>query len=173
MAIWNHRESLMNQNQHRTAVSAPGTFSSERRAGPDRRRHSWRTLTYCGLHGRGRRRQVRRQGHNYYLDWYDPALVFTGLAVLFMSAMDALFTLSLIGKGAYEANIFMARLMDVSVHVFVWSKVAITAASVMFLLMHANFQILGITSGKRLLQFMVPIYVLLLAYELFLLGALT
>lgn len=163
----------MTQSQEVTPSSADGTLATERRAGPDRRRHSWRTLTYCGLHGRGRRRNVRRQGHNYYLDWYDPALVFTGLAVLLMSAMDALFTLSLIDKGAYEANYFMAQLMETGVHMFVWSKVAITAASVMFLLMHANFQVLGITSGKRLLQFMVPLYALLLGYELVLLGSLS
>jgi hypothetical protein len=161
----------MNQNREITTITADGTLDSERRNGHDRRRHSWRTLTYCGLHGRGRRRHVRRQGHNYYLDWYDPALVFTGLAVLFMSSMDALFTLTLLGKGAYEANYFMAQLLEISIEAFVWGKVAITAASVMFLLMHANFHILGITSGRRMLQFMVPVYGLLIVYELVLLGA--
>ena len=120
---------------------------------------------------RGRRRQARREGHNYYLDWYDPALVFTGLAVLLMSSLDALFTLTLLSKGAYEANYFMAQLLELSIEVFVWSKVAITVAGVMFLLMHANFQVLGITSGKRMLQFMVPVYGLLIVYELVLLGA--
>jgi hypothetical protein len=65
----------------------------------------------------------------------------------------------------------MAQLLEVSIEVFVWSKVAITVAGVMFLLMHANFRVLGITSGKRLLQFMVPVYGLLIVYELVLLGA--
>jgi hypothetical protein len=161
----------MRQNQQVTMISTDGAFSKERRNGQDRRRHSWRTLTYCGLHGRGRRRSARRHGHNYYLDWYDPALVFTGLAVLFMSSMDALFTLTLLSKGAYEANYFMAQLLEMSIEAFVWGKVAITAASVMFLLMHANFHILGITSGRRMLQFMVPVYGLLIVYELVLLGA--
>ena len=161
----------MNNNQQVTTIAARATLDSERRNGHDRRRHSWRTVTYCGLHGRGRRRQARRQGHNYYLDWYDPALVFTGLAVLLMSSMDALLTLTLLSKGAYEANYFMAQLLEVSTEVFVWSKVAITVAGVMFLLMHANFQVLGITSGKRMLQFMVPVYGLLIVYELVLLGA--
>jgi hypothetical protein len=161
----------MKQNREVTEITAHGNLDSERRNGHDRRRHSWRTLTYCGLHGRGRRRQVRRQGHNYYLDWYDPALVFTGVAVLLMSSMDALFTLTLLSKGAYEANYFMAQLLELSIEVFVWSKVAITVAGVMFLLMHANFQVLGITSGKRMLQFMVPVYGLLIVYELVLLGA--
>ena len=161
----------MSQNQDVTSISADGTLATERRNSHDRRRHSWRTVTYCGLHGRGRRREVRRQGHNYYLDWYDPALVFTALAVLFMSAMDAMFTLTLLNKGAYEANYFMAQLLEVSIDAFVWSKVAITVAGVMFLLMHANFQVLGITSGKRMLQFMVPVYGLLIVYELVLLGA--
>jgi hypothetical protein len=169
MPNWNHQESDMSENQQINTINLDGTLSSERRDGRDRRRHGWRTLTYCGLHGRGRRKHVRRQGHNYYLDWYDPALVFTGLSVLMMSAMDALFTLTLLKKGAYEANYFMAQLLETSIEAFVWSKVAITAAGVMFLLMHANFHILGITSGKRMLQFMVPVYGLLIAYELVLL----
>lgn len=160
----------MSENQQLSSIAADGACVSDRRAGEDRRRHSWRTLTYCGLQGRGRRRHARRQGHSYYLDWYDPALVFTGLAVLMMSAMDALFTLTLLGKGAHEANYFMAQLLEVSVEAFVWSKVAITAAGVMFLLMHANFHILGITSGRRMLQLMVPVYALLMIYELVLLG---
>jgi len=160
----------MNENQHLSSITADAASVPERRNGQDRRRHSWRTLTYCGLHGRGRRRHARRHGHNYYLDWYDPALVATGVAVLMMSAMDALFTLTLLDKGAYEANYFMAQLLEVSVEVFVWCKVAITGAGVMFLLMHANFHILGITSGRRMLQFMLPVYGLLMAYELVLLG---
>ncbi len=162
----------MSQKSETSVINVDRTSEGERRDGHDRRRHSWRTVTYCGLHGRGRRRHARRQGHNYYLDWYGPKLVFTGLAVLIMSCLDALFTLTLLRKGAYEANYFMAQLLELGNELFVWSKVAITAAAVVFLLMHSNFHIMGVTSGKRVLQFMVSVYGLLIAYELVLLGTL-
>jgi hypothetical protein len=163
------KRSMKNQKY---AVSAEESKTTERRQIRDRRQHSIRTVTYCGLSGRGRRRRARRDDHNYYLDWYEPKLVFTGLAVLMMSCLDAMFTLTLLGKGAYEANYFMARLLEVSKEAFVITKVAITASGVVFLLMHSNFQVLSITNGKRLLQFLVPVYGLLILYELVLLGVL-
>ena len=159
------------KNQQQVVTPSPNqTLVADRRTGPDRRRHSWRTVLYCGLHGRGRRRTLRRKGHNYYLDWYDPKLVYMGLAVLVLSSMDALFTLNLLQMGAYEANILMDRLLQTGDRVFVITKLSVTALSVLFLVMHANFQLLGITNGGRVLQFMVPMYALLIVYELLLMG---
>ena len=155
------------------ALGPENATETERRTGQDRRRHSWRTLTYCGLQGRGRRRNARRDGHNYYLDWYQPSLVFTGLAVLLLSCLDALLTLTLLNRGAYEANVLMAHLLETSDAVFVVTKVAVTAIGIMFLLIHSHFRVLKVTSGKHLLQFMVPVYGLLVTYELFLLGVMT
>ncbi|MFQ5642701.1 MAG: DUF5658 family protein [Thiogranum sp.] len=152
------------------AIASEDASAAERRTGQDRRRHSWRTLTYCGLQGRGRRRNARRDGHSYYLDWYKPSLVFTGLAVLLMSCLDALLTLTLLDRGAYEANLLMAHLLETSDSVFVVTKVTVTAIGIVFLLMHSHFRLLKVTSGKHMLQFLVPIYGLLIIYELFLLG---
>jgi len=143
---------------------------AERRRGPDRRRHTWRTLTYCGLHGRGRRHQVRRHDSNYYLDRYDQRLVFTGLLVLLLSCVDAMLTLTLLDKGAYEANHLMAHLLSMGDKPFVVTKIAITAAGVLFLLMHAHFRVLRVTNGKRMLQVLAGLYGLLIVWELLLLG---
>lgn len=148
----------------------PSDAQIERREGTDRRHHTWRTLTYCGLRGRGRRRHARRRDHSYYLDRYDHRLVLTGLLVLLLSCADALFTLTLLNKGAYEANYLMAQLLAIGDKPFVITKVTITAAGVLFLLMHAHFRILRITSGKRMLQFLAGVYSLLIAWELLLLG---
>lgn len=145
-------------------------ITTERRLGQDRRRHSWRTLTYCGLQGRGRRHQVRRSNHSYYLDRYPPGLVMTGLLVLLLSCLDALFTLTLLGRGAYEANHLMAALLEMGMHPFVVTKVAITAAGVLFLLMHSHFRLLGVTNGKRMLELLAAVYGLLICWELLLLG---
>ncbi|HFD78914.1 MAG TPA: hypothetical protein ENK05_00805 [Gammaproteobacteria bacterium] len=145
--------------------------ASERRTGQDRRRHNWRTIAY-GLSGRGRRRLARRHDHSYYLDWYEPKLVFTGIAILLMSSLDALLTLTLMEQGAYEANYFMARLLDTSQGIFITTKIGVTAAAVLFLLMHAHFRLLRITRARRLLQLLVLVYGVLIAYEVLLLGVL-
>ena len=160
----------MTDRQQAIAIDPDGQPSAERRNQHDRRRHSWTTVTYCGLIGRrGRRRTARRTGQDYYLDWYHPKLVFTGVAVLVLSCLDAMLTLKLLSKGAYEANYFMALLLEINHDVFITTKIAITAFCVTFLLMHANFYILRVTSGKRMLQLMLPVYGLLIVYEVFLL----
>jgi hypothetical protein len=171
LAVFSRKnEACMKKQQQVVTTCASQALTSDRRTGLDRRRHSWRTILYCGLHGRGRRRSARRKGHNYYLDWYDPKLVYMGLAVLILSSMDALFTLNLLQMGAYEANILMDHLIQTSDRLFVITKLSITALSVLFLVMHANFQLLGITNGGRVLQWIVPLYVLLIIYELLLMG---
>lgn len=144
--------------------------AAERRHSEDRRRHSWRTVTYCGLQGRGRRHNARRSHHSYYLDHYEPRLVMTGLLVLLLSSLDALFTLTLLGKGAYEANHLMAALLNVGTLPFVITKVAVTAFGVLFLLMHSQFRILRVTNGQRMLEMLAGVYGLLIIWELYLLG---
>ncbi len=155
-----------------TSISTAAPVNEERRDEKDRRRHSWRTVTYCGLHGRGRRRHARRKGHNYYLDWYPPGLVLTGLGVLALSCLDALLTLTLLDRGAYEANQFMAQLMEISITTFVATKIAITCAGILFLLMHSHFRLLTITSGKQVLRILLSLYGALIVYEIVLLGIL-
>ncbi len=153
------------------SLTRAGSAAAERRDGRDRRHHSWRTVTYCGLQGRGRRHQARRQDHSYYLDHYDGGLVFTGLLVLLLSCVDALLTLTLLNKGAYEANFLMARLLEIGNQPFVIIKIAITAGGVLFLLMHAHFRILRFTNGKNMLRFLASGYGLVIAWELLLIAA--
>ena len=143
--------------------------SEERRAHSDRRRHNLSTLLYCGWRRRGRRKAPRRLGENYYLDWYDPRLVVTSIGILLLSCLDALLTLHLLNKGAYEANLVMAHLLDISVQAFVIGKVAMTSVSVLFLLMHAHFRILSVTTGKQILHIILSAYGVLIIYELMLL----
>jgi hypothetical protein len=153
-------------------LSAAGNAPTERREGADRRRHNWRTVTYCGLHRRGRRRQVRRHNQSYYLDYYDGRLVLTGILVLLLSAVDALLTLTLLNQGAYEANYLMARLLEIGDRPFVITKTGVTAAGVLFLLMHANFRIFRLINVKQVLRLLVGVYGLLIGWELLLLDML-
>jgi len=160
----------MSSQDHSFASEVTTSAISERREQHDRRRHSWRTITYSGLEGRGRRRCVRRSGYDYYLDWYDLKLVFTAIAILLMSYLDALFSLTLLDRGADEANYFMARLMGTSDEIFIAVKLAVTALAITFLMMHAHFRIWRIISGKQLLQAIVILYGMLIGYELILLA---
>ncbi len=113
---------------------------------------------------------MRRSGDSYYLDWYDPRLVFAGIGILLLSTADAALTLILLGLGAAELNAVMARLMNISIPLFVASKIAITAAGVLFLLAHAHFHILKLTTGRRMIHALLAIYSLLIGYELVLLA---
>jgi len=160
----------MNSNDS-TAVLDIEPRTKERRDQKDRRHHNLRTVTYCGLHGRGRRRHARRDGHNYYLDWYDPKLVFTGLGIVLLSSLDALLTLTLLNRGAYEANQLMALLLEFGTVPFVVTKVSITCFGMLFLLMHSHFQILRITNGKQMLKLLLTVNGALILYEIVLLGA--
>ncbi len=150
------------------SIAVLGT--EERRDEKDRRRHNWRTVTYCGLRGRGRRRHARREGNNYYLDWYAPGLVLTGVGVLVLSCLDALLTLTLLNRGAYEANQFMAHLLSIGISTFVATKIAITSVGILFLLMHSHFRILKVTNGKQVLKVLLSVYGALIVYEFVLLG---
>ncbi len=156
------------QNHNKTASMA-SPQSVERRGRHDRRQHSLRTLAYCGLQKRGRRKQIRRSGENYYIDWYDPRLVTLSIAILLLSSLDAALTLTLLDRGAYEANLFMAKMLEINERVFVFSKVLITSLGVLFLLMHAHFRILRVATGKHALQVLLIVYALLISYEVFLL----
>ena len=160
----------MSANGQSMTLAAAGDAEADRRQGPDRRRHTWRTVTYCGLHGRGRPRHARRYDSNYYLDHYDQRLVFTGVLVLLMSCVDAMLTLTLLKRGAFEANYLMVQLLSIGEEAFVVTKITITAACVLFLLMHAHFRVLRITNGKRMLHFAAGVYGLLIGWEFLLLG---
>ena len=160
----------MSYQDHRPPTEAAATAIAERRGMHDRRVHTWRTLTYCGFQRRGRRRHARRNGHSYYLDWYEPKLVFTGIAVLAMSFLDAVFTLALLDRGAYEANYFMARLIETSDELFFAVKLAVTTFGIIILLIYSHFQICRTFKAKRLLELAVTVYGLLIGYELILLA---
>ena len=101
----------MSYQDHISASELRATAIAERRERHDRRRHSWRTITYCGFEGRGRRRSARRNDCDYNLDCYDPKLVITGIAVMVMSYLDALFSLMLLEWGDDDDKFLMGRLL--------------------------------------------------------------
>ncbi|MEE9491981.1 MAG: DUF5658 family protein [Gammaproteobacteria bacterium] len=142
----------------------------EKRIREDRRSHSFQTLTYSGLSGRGRRMGARRTKGNYYLDYYSPKLFLMGFTLLLLSGLDAFFTSRLLQQNAYEANLLMAYLMSIDMNVFFAVKIGLTVFGTIALATHAHFYLFNTIKGKHLLGIMIGIYTLLICYEIVLLG---
>lgn len=141
----------------------------ERRNNNDRRVNSIPNFKYWGQ--RGRRCQVRRQGEQVgiYLDRYPNSLLWVALLILCLCLMDAVFTLSLIQRGAAEINPFMAILIGTNISLFMGVKIALTTLSLAWLIVHYNFTALRLFRVQRLIYGFLLLYVGLIIYESFLL----
>src|SRR2546429_762187 len=110
----------------RPAVSTTGPGPREHRR-TQRRRHVLRAL----LHGsfRPRRRGPRRADESGVsaVDWHHPQWLAIGILIVVFSCTDALLTLALLERGAYEANPMMAPLVGGSAVAFAVVKIALTA----------------------------------------------
>jgi hypothetical protein len=148
----------------------PGDAAGERRGAVDRRRYSALSFVYGGL--RPRRRIGRRPGdeQRVLLDWHEPRVLFLGLAILLMSCADALFTLNLLTAGGEELNALMRFLLERDTRWFLWGKIGITALSVIALVTVARWHVLGRVPVLRLIELFCAGYVVLIAWELYLLG---
>ncbi len=138
---------------------------------PDRRRPNWRTLLYAFL-GRGRRRGPRRAAEQqapYYLDIYkDLWLLAWSVGIIGGCALDAFLTLQILDRGGVELNPAMAFLLGISIPAFFYVKYLLTAAAVVFILMHANFKLWEIPV-RSVLPVLLGCYAGLIGYEWWLL----
>ena len=140
----------------------------ERRASTDRRRSVFRALWRGNF---ARRRIAPRRGtehHAVVTDWFHPQWLAIGIAILLLSATDAILTLTLISHGANEANPLMAALVTGSGHSFGYWKIGLTAMGVMILTLLARLRVRGRAVGS-ILYAILAVYIALVAYELFLL----
>ena len=141
----------------------------------DRRRHDRRAgqpfFSPYQLSRHGRRSGGRRSddASPAYVDRYDRHLLWCTVAVLILCALDAVFTLSLIAKGAVEVNAFMAILIEDNVSKFVSVKLALTSLAIIILVMHHNVRL---RVGVRVwhVQYLILAgYLTLITYEIALL----
>jgi len=142
--------------------------SEQRRT--DRRRHSHQTL--LGTLFINRRRAIRREKDllNSYIDWYGPWPLAATMSIVLMSCLDAFFTLILINNGAVEMNVFMDWLINKDIQTFTAVKVATTSLALIVLLMHHNFRVYRIFVVRYLMYALVPMYMVLISYEIMLLN---
>ena len=136
----------------------------------DRRRVSHKTL--LGTLFTNRRRTIRREENllNSYVDWYGPWPLVATLSIILMCCLDAFFTLILINNGAVEMNIFMDWLIRKDIQTFTVVKIAITSLALIVLVMHLNFRIYRFFAVRYLMYALVPMYMVLITYEISLLN---
>jgi Domain of unknown function (DUF5658) len=148
------------------AASAP-----ERRR-TERRRHVLRALLQGSF--RPRRRGPRRADEHQVsaVDWHHPQWLAIAMLIVVFSAADALLTLMLVERGAYEVNPFMAPLVGGSALSFALVKVGLTAGGVVLLTQIARIRAFGRIPVGVLLYSVLALYGALIAYEFSLLNAL-
>jgi len=131
----------------------------------DRRDFSWRTVLY-GF-ARSRRHATRRDGEveSIYTDWHHPWLFFLATGIMVMSSLDAFFTLQLIDMGAYEANPFMAAMLERSTTSFAVTKMLLTGFGTLALVFLARAMFLQRFRTGILLTAFFSVYAALICYE--------
>ena len=118
-----------------------------------------------------RRLGPRRTGEQRLgaIDWYHPWWLAIATLILALCASDAVLTVVLIDRGAYELNPVLAPLIGSSV-LFVAVKVGLTGISVVLLTLLSRIRAFGRMPVGLLLYAVLAGYGVLIGYELHLLG---
>ncbi|SPD76080.1 conserved membrane hypothetical protein [uncultured Desulfobacterium sp.] len=130
----------------------------ERRSGNDRRKNTHRIISRHRLIGR--RRHLRRKEDRKYpqlIDRYSAKLLPIIMGILFLSIMDALFTLILVGRGAEELNPVLAYFLGISPWHFIWIKYLLTSLSVLLVVLCKDSYIFKTKLKARILLFFLPV----------------
>jgi len=148
--------------------SATASASLKREAQWDRRQNR---AAFLGVfRANGRRKAVRRNAETsaigHYLDHYDARLFIPSLIILALCMIDAHITLNLLALGATELNVVMKLAIEKGVVMFLVTKYAMTATSVVFLVIHHQFRIFNVVQVRHIIYGYAWIYIALLAYEI-------
>ena len=138
--------------------------------GTDRRKQT--DISFRYLVGNGNRTTFRRQGdqgHLFLADRYSPSLFVPIINILFLSAIDALFTLYLLNHGAYETNPLMAYLLNIGPYAFFVSKYALTMFGIFCLLLFRGIVVRRWNlNSHAFLYLFAGVYIAVFGWELFL-----
>jgi Domain of unknown function (DUF5658) len=137
----------------------------ERRSGEERRRSPFRAIWFGHQSGRRRNPRRDREQHPVAVDWHRSHLLGVVILILLLSMTDALFTLTLLGQGANEANPLMEPLVTGSGRWFAFWKVGLTTAGVVMLVLLSRYRLFGWVRVGALLYVVLALYVTLVAYE--------
>ena len=114
-----------------------------------------------------RRRGMRRKLDAGFaaVDWHDSRWFAVAVLIVILSCADAFLTLRLLEDGAYEANPFMAALLEGSPHGFALAKIGLTSIGVILLTVVARTRAFGRIPVGVVLYTVLLGYVTLVAYE--------
>jgi len=147
----------------------PGPPVERRRRG-DRRSVSWRTFVQGSL--TPRRRGGRRDDEAEALvDWHEPHLMFLAVAILLLSTADAFLTITLIARGAEEANPLLAFVLEHYPRAFASVKMALTSLGVVVLVAASRARVFRVIRISAVIHWCMLGYVALIFYEAWLLRA--
>jgi Domain of unknown function (DUF5658) len=151
-------------------MAEDGAAGSERRRGQDRRTRVARALVYGSF--RPRRLGPRREGEHRLgaIDWHHPWWFAIATLTLLFCAVDAVLTIMLVSRGAYELNPLLAPLIGGSGAVFVLVKFGLTGIGVVLLTLLSRVKVFGRLPVALFLYGVLAGYGVLIAYELSLLG---
>lgn len=157
-------------NRHERLDAAQRT--AERRRGPDRRTRVARALVYGSFNPR--RLGPRRTGEHRLgaIDWYHPWWLAIATLILALCAGDAVLTIVLISRGAYELNPVLAPLVHGSGALFAVVKVGLTGMGVVLLTLLSRVKAFGRLPVALVLYGVLAGYGVLIGYELYLLALL-
>lgn len=151
---------------------ANSATAQERRQRFDRRNRVYWSLVYGGFKPRRRSPPRRLDDSRFHsLDWHAAHLLAVAIGIMLLSVADAFLTVTLIASGAYEANPFMAPLIDGNATVFAALKVGMTAASVLVMVAVARYRFMRFVRVQVILYSVLALYVTLIGYELWMLQA--
>jgi hypothetical protein len=146
------------------AAAAAGRVIVERRNGGDRRQLSARTFLQGGL--TPRRRHGRRATDSVLIvDWHEPYLLFLALGILLLSVADAFLTLTLLTRGAQEANPVLDYVLHAHPELFAATKMCLTGAGVLVLVALARATVFRIIRVSAIIQWFLLGYAGLIGYE--------
>ena len=159
----------MNNNLSRAEVLDDEV--SKRRS-PERRKRTLRALVYGSLNPR--RLGARRSGEQSLsaVDLHHPQWLAVAMLTLIMCVADALLTITLLQRGAYEANPVMEPLVHGSPLAFAIIKFGLTASGLVVLILLARARLFRNVPVAFILYGVLFAYAALIGYELWLLGTL-
>ena len=159
-------------NQNYMEMTDQNIIFLDHRSGKDRR--TKRNFNLRSLLSGGKREKIRRQEDTrriFYVDHFSPRLFFTITTIVFLCALDALLTLFLLHRGAYEVNPLMSFFLKFGPYTFFVSKYLLTIVPVISLLMFRNIDLRMIKiSNCSVLSIMAVFYIVAVAWELYLIS---
>lgn len=133
----------------------------------ERRRDHRRAAFYSFFKRRrsGARRDIEQGAHSY-IDLHEPWVFYIAMGAFLLSVTDAFLTLQLMAIGSEELNPMLDYFLSKDVNLFVGIKFVISAACIMFLVMHKNYLLFNRVSGLQILMASIATYTVLVGYEL-------